>query len=123
VLDRILRDEVRHRDFGWVLLGWLLDSRGNGARVRELVDRELPAWFHRLRFLYGPPGAARQARLPPGEARWGLMPPARYDAILALTFERDYVPRFRRLGIDARPAWSASEVMRGPVPRSERPAG
>src|SRR5436190_4493889 len=25
-LDRILRDEVRHRDFGWTLLGWLFES-------------------------------------------------------------------------------------------------
>ena len=25
VLDRVLRDEVRHRDFGWALLGWLLE--------------------------------------------------------------------------------------------------
>ena len=24
-LDRILRDEVRHRDFGWALLGWLVE--------------------------------------------------------------------------------------------------
>ena len=25
-LDRILRDEVRHRDFGWDLLDWLCTS-------------------------------------------------------------------------------------------------
>src|SRR5262249_30992454 len=33
VLDRVLRDEVRHRDFGWALLGWLLESPAHGARL------------------------------------------------------------------------------------------
>ncbi|MFT3922445.1 MAG: hypothetical protein QM778_07925 [Myxococcales bacterium] len=25
-LDRILRDEVRHREFGWAPLAWLLET-------------------------------------------------------------------------------------------------
>jgi hypothetical protein len=33
------------------------------------------------------------------------MPAARYGELLRATFERDYAPRFARLGIDARPAW------------------
>ena len=34
------------------------------------------------------------------------MAPARYGELLRMTFDRDYVPRFARLGIDARGAWA-----------------
>jgi hypothetical protein len=99
-LDRVLRDEVRHRDFGWALLGWLLGSTAHGARLRVVVTRELPASFERVRALYAPTEAERHTTLAREEARWGLMPAARYAAILRATFERDYAPRFARLGID-----------------------
>ena len=36
---------------------------------------------------------------------WGLMHPLVYREALDKTFERDYLPRFAKLGIDARPAW------------------
>ena len=102
VLDRVLRDEVRHRDFGWTLLAWLLDSPAHGPRLRGLVARELPASFARIRSTYAPPEARGHATLPREVARWGLMPAARYGEVLDATFERDYLPRFARLGIDAR---------------------
>jgi hypothetical protein len=113
VLDRVLRDEVRHRDFGWTLLGWLLDSSPHGARLRALVAAELPASFARIRSMYGPPGAGAHTSLPREVTRWGLMPAARYAELLAATFERDYLPRFRRLGIDARVAWVGTGVALG----------
>ena len=37
-LDRILRDEVRHRDFGWDLLDWLL-STPMGEEIPAMVAR------------------------------------------------------------------------------------
>ena len=101
-LDRILRDEVGHREFGWTLLGWLLESPPYGARVRALVEGELNASLDRIRALYGmAPGATPEA-LPRDDARWGLMPAARYADLLRTAFERDYVPRFARLGIQTR---------------------
>ena len=107
VLDRVLRDEVRHRDFGWALLGWLLESPALGERLRRLVAAELPASIARIR------GDVRAGRRGAGrgpsrrdDARWGLMAPARYGELLRMTFDRDYVPRFARLGIDARAAWA-----------------
>ena len=106
-LDRILRDEVRHRDFGWVLLGWLLESYGE--RLRRFVARELPESFARIRSIYAPASARRETTLPREEARWGLMPSARYGELLRSTASRDYIARFRRLGIDASAAWSAGE--------------
>jgi hypothetical protein len=106
VLDRVLRDEVRHRDFGWTLLEWLLGLPGGvGERMRELVVRELPGSFGRLRAMYAPPQTPAESALGAGDSSWGLMPAARYGESLRLTFERDYVPRFSRLGIDARAAW------------------
>jgi hypothetical protein len=104
-LDRILRDEVRHRDFGWALLAWLLESSAHGARLRPVVVQELPGAFARLRAMYAPGGVARDTTMPRADTRWGLMMPARYAELLGKTFERDYVPRFERLEIDARAAW------------------
>jgi hypothetical protein len=109
-LDRVLRDEVGHRDFGWTLLGWLLELPMHGARLRELVAAELPGFFRGLRDLYAPSEVATQSALPREDTRWGLMPPARYGELLRVTFEKDYVPRFARLGIDARGAWGTDGI-------------
>lgn len=102
-LDRILRDEVRHRDFGWTLLEWALDGPMSDE-LRALVVRELPEYFARIQSAYG---AARGSTgdIPTTDRAWGLMAPGQYADILARTFERDWCPRFERLGIDPRSAW------------------
>jgi hypothetical protein len=103
-LDRILKDEVRHRDFGWTLLEWLLSTE-HAEQILAFARAELPRMFTRLRTNYafaqlGAPSA------PDARAqRWGLMPPAAYADALRECLERDYVPRFRDHGIDARAAW------------------
>jgi hypothetical protein len=115
-LDRILVDEVRHRDFGWALLGWLIEV--HGQRVRTQVAAELPAVFARVRRSYGEAGAglAEEAAAidapTDGERAWGLMAAPRYAEILARCAERDYIPRFAKLGVDAAPAWNASQHAR-----------
>jgi hypothetical protein len=106
VLDRVLRDEVRHRDFGWALLGWLFEGP-DGARLREVTTRALPSAFVSIRSAYG--AAIRHLdTIPDDDRAWGLMPPAEYAATVERTFERDWLPRFRKVGIDARDAWAAS---------------
>ncbi len=108
-LDRIVRDEVRHRDFGWTLLEWLLDHHGDFAR--QTIVRALPDMFERLRTSYGQSDFAERIDEPDeADEPWGLMPSRRYAEILDRTFERDYLPRFGRAGIDARLAWE-----RGPT--------
>jgi hypothetical protein len=107
-LDRILRDEVRHRDFGWALLEWL-DGSAQGPTLRELSRRELPRMFERLRRLYAPSTAQGQHAMATTDRAWGLMPAARYGKILDDVLKRDYVPRFARIGIDALAAWKAFE--------------
>lgn len=109
-LDRVLRDEVRHRDFGWALLRYLL-GLPCGAALRELVAEELPGMLARLRRSYGPAAARRQSRIPEDDRAWGLMPSARYGEILERTVTRDYVPRFGEQGIDAAAAWQRAIVM------------
>jgi hypothetical protein len=105
-LDRIVRDEVRHRDFGWMLLQWLIDVHGD--TMRQAIASALPAMFARLRRSYGQSDfEERQGDPDDTDAHWGLMPSARYRVILERTLERDYVPRFAGVGIDARAAWGS----------------
>ncbi|HEX5063432.1 MAG TPA: ferritin-like domain-containing protein [Kofleriaceae bacterium] len=100
-LDRILRDEVRHRDFGWDLLDWLCASP-LGDRVPELVSQQLPAMFAELEQSYGtgnPTVAGDSGEMTEAERAWGLAPPREYAAILAQTIEKDYRPRFAARGV------------------------
>ncbi len=106
-LDRILRDEVRHRDFGWTLLEWLLEGP-LGANLRGLVGRELPDWFERIRRSYAPAYAGQFTTISEDDQQWGLMAPARYAAVVERSWERDWKPRFSELGIDAVPAWETA---------------
>jgi hypothetical protein len=98
-LDRIVRDEVRHRDFGWALLDWLVQEQGEP--MRAIVQRELPAMLARVRGSYGQADFTHRDDEPdPVDAAWGLMPTARYAEALERCIRRDYVPRFRRVGIE-----------------------
>jgi hypothetical protein len=93
-LDRIMRDEVRHRDFGWDLLDWLLSI---DADVPARVTAALPAMLAELERGYGAGNAAvagDDGVMTDAERAWGLAPPRDYAEILARTIERDFVPRF-----------------------------
>lgn len=105
-LDRIVRDEVRHRDFGWTLLEWLLETDELGLR-RRAVQQELPAMFARLEATYGEVGAPVGGDLPVSEEdrAWGIAAGGEYAAILRRTVERDYLPRLAHLGFEAAAAW------------------
>lgn len=107
-LDRILRDEVKHRDFGWALLAWLL-STAMADTFRATIARDLPNQLARLRRSYG--GVAldklgaeeleRVGRNLSAAARaWGVMPANEYVSAVEDTFARDYLPRFAALGIE-----------------------
>ena len=95
-LDRILRDEVRHRDFGWDLLDWLCASP-IGEQVPQLVAQLLPAMFAELEQSYGtdnPTVAGDDGEMSDAERAWALAPPREYAQILRQTIEKDYRPRF-----------------------------
>jgi len=106
-LDRILRDEVRHRDFGWDLLDWLL-STPLGDEVPALVAAALPQMFDELEHTYGRENqvvAADTGEISPEDRSWGLAAPRDYARILGRTIEKDYAPRFaaRDISLPARP--------------------
>lgn len=106
-LDRILRDEVRHRDFGWTLLDSLVQDTPLADVLRALIVRELPGWFAGLRAAYAPAETSAESKASPAERAWGLMPVALYRSSVDKAFRRDFVPRFARAGIDAQAAWDA----------------
>lgn len=106
-LDRILRDEVRHRDFGWALFDWLAETP-LGPKLEKLAERELPRMFTRVRGAYAPWAARDEQSIPDADRARGLMPAGWYARVLDDTLARDYVPRFEKHGIDARRAWAAS---------------
>ena len=102
-LDRILRDEVRHRDLGWLALGWLLSTPWR-APIVELLGVELPAMFASLLAGYAPLDVA-SIDIPRADRAWGLIAPARYGVVVMRSVERDHLSRFAALGVDALPAW------------------
>lgn len=109
VLDRVLRDEVRHRDFGWTTLGWLLEGPLEGV-LREVATAALPRFFQKIRTAYG--GSMKHLdRMPDTDRAWGLMPPAEYAAIVERTLTRDWIPRFEKVGIDAQRAWDLASTL------------
>ena len=98
-LDRILKDEVRHRDFGWDLLDWLA---AGDAGVPARVEAALPAMLAEVEASYGATNAAVAAddgAMTDDERAWGLAPPREYARILARTIDKEFRPRFAARGI------------------------
>lgn len=94
-LDRVLLDEVRHRDFGWLLLEWLA-QRPEWPELCALIQTRLPKWLAELQRSYAD---GTDHEFDDSLRAWGLMPHADYRAALTETLERDYVPRFAEYGI------------------------
>jgi 1,2-phenylacetyl-CoA epoxidase catalytic subunit len=93
-LDRVLRDEARHRDFGWDTLDWLL-ATDDGARARARAA--LPALLAELERSYGRGNdavAGDDGTMADADRAWGLAPPREYADVLARAIERDIRPRF-----------------------------
>jgi hypothetical protein len=94
-LDRVLTDEVRHREFGWLTLEWL-SQQPSWPELKRLIEGRLPGWLAQLERSYG---AETEASFDQACRAWGLMPHAEYRAALLETIERDYRPRFAEYGI------------------------
>jgi hypothetical protein len=94
-LDRILRDEAAHRQFGWDALDALLALDPDGVRAR-VADR-LPAALAAFRAAYGdvPDGPLLSA----DERAAGLLDAAEYRAIHDRCLRDDIAPRLARRGL------------------------
>ena len=114
-LDRILRDEVRHRDFGWDLLDWLLalddpsapptePSIDHTPTIATRVADQLPRFLRELDDSYGHANAAviadETGTISDADRAWGLAPPRDYADILRRTLDHDFRPRFDARGIE-----------------------
>ncbi|MBX2812377.1 MAG: ferritin-like domain-containing protein [Myxococcales bacterium] len=105
-LDRILKDEVVHRDFGWLLLEWLLSTPWSDE-LRTDLKAVLPTMIGRIRKSYckdvvvAPDNVERPKDLDFPDARraWGLIPHHEYGEAVEETIHRDYCPRFEALGV------------------------
>lgn len=100
-LDRIVVDEVRHRDFGWDLLDWL-QLGPDGARLGARAQSRLPAYMAGLAASYGegnPIVRADAGAMSEDDRAWGLAPAREYAEVLAASVERDLIPRFAARGL------------------------
>jgi hypothetical protein len=88
-LDRVLKDEVRHRQFGWDILDYLLER---SPTLEDAARRFLPGALQRVQRRYGQGGSGEVS---PAERAWGLMAPGIYREILDVTVRKEYEPRFR----------------------------
>lgn len=98
-LDRILKDEVRHRDFGWIALEWILERPGAGE-MRAVIERGMPGWIADLEKNYGDDLEGGIQSVTGDERSWGVAPWREYTAILHRAYATDFRRRFARLGID-----------------------
>jgi hypothetical protein len=96
--DRILKDEVRHRDFGWMALSWLLERPDRDLLARIIHDG-LPRWLADLERNYGDDLDDGIDTITDDERAWGVAPWREYVDILHRAFVRDYAPRFAQRGL------------------------
>ena len=101
-LDRVMRDEPRHRQFGWDVLDWLL--LGDEVSVLRLASRELPAVLALVDSAYGaPPGVLPPTGLGPDVMAWGLAGRDDYARPLSTCLTTDVLPRFAGRGVTIGP--------------------
>jgi hypothetical protein len=98
-LDRVLLDEVRHRDFGWALLQWLVEH--DGDVVRPIAKAEAERELARREALCCSMATGPSSRpLDPADAGWGLIEGSDYGRVFARCRSRDLLPRFAGVGLD-----------------------
>jgi hypothetical protein len=96
MLERVLRDEAIHRQFGWDCLDALIarDAAGVQARSASKIRR----FRSQFQASYGT--LHQSDPLLPIEIAAGMMPPARYVEIHDATLRDVIIPRFALRGID-----------------------
>lgn len=96
-LDRVMRDEGRHRQFGWDVLDWALLV--GGASVQDAVAAQVPAMLHEIVSAYTSHGNEPEAELSLNARAWGLAPPRDYSSTVATALACDVLPRLAARGI------------------------
>jgi hypothetical protein len=96
-LDRILRDESRHRQFGWDVLDWALLT-GDPA-VRQRLETQAPIAVEEVVTAYVRSGDLADAPWHPELAAWGLAPPSDYAETATTALTGEITPRLGARGI------------------------
>ncbi len=96
-LDRILRDETRHRQFGWDVLDWALLA--GGPAVRERLDDQVAASVGEVVTAYIASGDLPEAAWHPDLAAWGLARPADYATTAGAALTDEITPRLATRGL------------------------
>ena len=97
VLDVVLRDEARHRQFGWDGLDWLLDA--HEARVAPAIAAAVPTMMAEVRQAYGGSGDSSGTPMPPDVEAWGLADTSAYAATVTRARAADVAPRLEGRGL------------------------
>lgn len=99
-LDRILRDEARHRQFGWDVLDWLLSV--GGTEVIQIADGCVAGSLRDVLAAYaweGDLGGPGLGNLSVDAMAWGLAPPSAYAGAVAAALQHDVAPRLAARGV------------------------
>jgi len=97
VLDVVLGDEARHRQFGWDGLDWLLSAHEH--HVAPTIRDLLPGLLDEVGQMYGGREEGAPMALPPEVEAWGLAPPSAYAATVARALADDVLPRLAARGL------------------------
>lgn len=97
VLDVVLRDEARHRQFGWDGLDWLLDA--HQPRVGPAIAAALPAMMAEVHQAYGGSSDSSSSPLLPEVEAWGLADTSAYAATVTRALAADVTPRLKARGL------------------------
>lgn len=96
LIQRIVKDESTHREFGWALLDYLCEVDAN--RVRALAATHLPGFIAEFKTGYGTvPDIPEEVG--PAEEAYGLMPRTRYASVFDETMRQVILPRFLKRSI------------------------
>lgn len=103
IAEEFLRDEVHHRELGWVTLEWLL--RGpQGPELRAVAEQCAPELLAKRGANLCDPTRATRPAPTAAERAWGVFAAEHYVEVFASGCARDVLPRFGELGVsvDAR---------------------
>lgn len=96
-LDRVLRDETRHRQFGWDVLDWALLA--GGPAVHQRMIEQAPAALDEVITAYVTSGDLPDGAWHPDLAAWGLAPPADYASTATAALHDEIAPRLAARGV------------------------
>ena len=98
-LDRVMRDETRHRQFGWDVLDWTLLA--GGVSVQDALAEQAPVMLEEVASAYAitGSGAGTETEMSPNVLAWGLAPPSDYSSTVSAALVGDVLPRLVARGV------------------------